>query len=104
MRIRRFGQMRIKPRLSRRFDIGISPISCERHEHHIIEYWIVANLPRDLIAAHDGQSDINQRNVRVLAGDRIHRRSAVGFVQNKVTLRFEQQVQHFPRVILIFDD
>jgi len=68
--ISRLRDMSVESGLLCRLDIAIAAVARQGHEDDVIEEMVFADTARNLVAAHHGETDVNERDVGMLAFDR----------------------------------
>ena len=96
--------MRIETRVFGGLHVCGAAVARQGDEYDIVQRALLADLTRDIVAAHQGQPDIDQRNIRMFALDGFDGRASIGFIDDNMSHRFQHDVQHLARIVLIFDD
>src|SRR5690606_34524088 len=75
----RLHDVGVETRLTRTLAVRLEAVTRQRDQAYRIGVRTFANTPRDLVAVHDGQPDVEQHDVRIERVDLLERlRTAIG--------------------------
>lgn len=101
--LRWFGEMEVEPGLAAAAPVVLVPPTGQRHEHGPLEGRLCAEPPGDLVAAHTGEPDVEERQIGAESPGHVQGVGAVMGDRGAVAPKFEQRCDRLGGVLVVVD-